>query len=443
MASNVFSALVDSDDDTPASDDSNKNNYLNKCYKTKREWLYKNNNCNLKTHIDNNQFRLVSYNILADGENLALGAKHDYCPLELREWELRFDKIKKELSSYNADIVHLQEILPLHFLRDFQPFFQSKGYNGTYFRDPHNTKHNSIAVATFVRKTSFKKLFEKKVYFWEMIGPNHAGKLKKKILNVREGVLLQLLKHSVTGNLVLSMNTHIHWDPSYPNIKAQQCAFACEAAISFLKKDCGGLEVEKDNISIVLAGDLNSIRNVQLEFLPSIQKQWYVHDGENNKLGGAYQLLSTGKLHQLHPEHPDSFAKSSPPIIENKNDDAAILNPKKKKIKKNSRKYVGVLQTNINFTHVYKEQRIPFTTKCPDFQGPLDYIFYTFETCNCIGFLEMPYVFKPAMKSGTGTFNLQKVENVKLSSNDFPFIPNDVYPSDHLAIGGIFEFKKQ
>ena len=59
-----------------------------------------------------------------------------------------------------------------------------------------------------------------------------------------------------------------------------------------------------------LAGDLNSIRNVQLEFLPSIQKQWYVHDAEHNKLGGAYQLLSTGKLHQLHPEHPDSFASS-------------------------------------------------------------------------------------------------------------------------------------
>ena len=39
------------------------------------------------------------------------------------------------------------------------------------------------------------------------------------------------------------------------------------------------ITVEKDNISIVFAGDLNSIRNVQLEFLPSIQKQWYVQCG--------------------------------------------------------------------------------------------------------------------------------------------------------------------
>ena len=41
-------------------------NYLKKCYKTKRGWLYKNNNCNLTSNIDNKQFRLVSYNVLAE-----------------------------------------------------------------------------------------------------------------------------------------------------------------------------------------------------------------------------------------------------------------------------------------------------------------------------------------------------------------------------------------
>eukprot|EP00944_MAST-04C_sp_MAST-4C-sp1_P003637 g3637.t1 len=241
---------------------------------------------------------------------------------------------------------------------------------------------------------------------------------------------MTLLQHRESENIVLVMNTHIHWDPSYPNIKAQQCAFACKAAKLFLKAACKHLNIHEDVVPIVFAGDFNSIRDVQLAFLPSIQKQWYKHDKELNALGGAYQLMSTGYLHQSHPEHPDSFAKSLPPVITKTE---CKTSAEKKKQIKNARKFVGRLETNIDFNHVYKEIRIPFTTKVPDFQGPIDYIFFTSSKLNCVAYLEMPYLALNAVDTHNDVN--------KPTPSEFPYIPNERWPSDHLAIGGTFEFR--
>jgi len=56
--------------------------------------------------------KVLTYNILADGQRLALSPKHDYCPLELRQWrgdDGRCVRLAKEVAQYEADIVCLQE----------------------------------------------------------------------------------------------------------------------------------------------------------------------------------------------------------------------------------------------------------------------------------------------------------------------------------------------
>ena len=63
-----------------------------------------------------------------------------------------------------------------------------------------------------------------------------------------------------------------------------------------------------------------------------------------------------------------------------------------------------------------------FTTKCKDFTGCLDYIFFTPNTIDCIDALEMP-------------FGIDKSEAEK-----FDFIPNKDYPSDHLPLVARFKF---
>ena len=102
MASNAFSTLVDD-----SSDDGNIKSTSTALSYEQRKWIYRNNNNN---NNNQHQFKVISYNILADGENLALSSKHDYCSLELRRWELRFKKIKYELSLYDPDIICLQEV---------------------------------------------------------------------------------------------------------------------------------------------------------------------------------------------------------------------------------------------------------------------------------------------------------------------------------------------
>ena len=65
--------------------------------------------------------KLVSYNILADGEGLALSAKHDYCPLQLRTWPQRALRLVAEMREYDADLLCLQECSAAAFQNDFVP----------------------------------------------------------------------------------------------------------------------------------------------------------------------------------------------------------------------------------------------------------------------------------------------------------------------------------
>ena len=91
-------------------------------------------------------FRVVSYNILADGERLALSDKHKYCPMDLRVWSYRWGKLKEELAHYAAGVVALQEVLPNAFREDIEPFFTGLGYCPIYFKDRTKTKGKSNSL---------------------------------------------------------------------------------------------------------------------------------------------------------------------------------------------------------------------------------------------------------------------------------------------------------
>ena len=52
---------------------------------------------------------VITYNILGDGEKLALSKKHDYCARELRLWASRCPRLVAEISGYGAGVVGLQE----------------------------------------------------------------------------------------------------------------------------------------------------------------------------------------------------------------------------------------------------------------------------------------------------------------------------------------------
>ena len=110
-------------------------------------------------------FRLVQYNILGDGTNLALSSKHGYCPMKHRVWgdvtAGRCRRLLSEILSYEADVLCLQEVSLRAFEKDLQPALAQKGYEGVHVSEhvaEFKSNKDAITLAVFVRSAKFKVL---------------------------------------------------------------------------------------------------------------------------------------------------------------------------------------------------------------------------------------------------------------------------------------------
>ena len=90
-----------------------------------------------QTKLGTNEFRIVSYNLLAD-----LYADSDYsrehlfaqCPPHALDMSYRKCLIIKELLGYNSDLICLQEVDRGIFEWDLYPILRQNGYDGIYDR---------------------------------------------------------------------------------------------------------------------------------------------------------------------------------------------------------------------------------------------------------------------------------------------------------------------
>lgn len=159
--------------------------------------------------------------------------------------------------------------------------------------------------------------------------------LRRKLLELHNGIVVVLLKHRASGRMVALGNLQLFWKPDFPHVKAVQAELACKAVTSFRDRQASKLKVGKGvcaggeggswiEIPIVLCGDLNSVRDMQLEYLPSFQREALEEALEGAEEGqgfappghersGVFQLLREGVLEQAHPQHPDSFKRANAP----------------------------------------------------------------------------------------------------------------------------------
>eukprot|EP01084_Bolivina_argentea_P231624 390557_1 len=86
-----------------------------------------------------NIVRVMSYNILADGPNYALGKWVDYCPygkdgdrLAFRRWSYRGPRILAQIQCYKPDIICMQETTQHTFTSFFEPKLKALGYHGIH-----------------------------------------------------------------------------------------------------------------------------------------------------------------------------------------------------------------------------------------------------------------------------------------------------------------------
>ena len=356
--------------------------------------------------VKRGKFTVLSYNVLAD--LYASAEQFQYCPPFALHWPYRRANLLRELLSYNADIMCLQEVQSTHFTDFFAPELARAGYTAIFKRKTNEMyTRDTYAIdgcATFFKKKKFALVKKYEVEF------NKAAlSLAEAMPNEQKtAALSRLLKDNValiavlealvpprlrkigenTGNggqeqsrrqLVCIANTHIHSNPELSDVKLWQ--------VHTLLKGLEKISASAD-IPMVVCGDFNSTPG-----------------------SAAHSLLVNGSV------TPDS--------IELQNDPLGILAPASKLCHKLplASAYATVLDGEDNgdpavarMRRRLGEKNEPrFTNMTRDFQGTLDYIMYSRDYLAPSGALELPDESEVRSRKTTG-------------------LPNESWSSDHIAL---------
>ena len=387
--------------------------------------------------------KLITWNILADGPGLALSSKHDYCPLDLREWPKRVQRILAALTSFNADLVCLQECSAAAFDEDLRPGLGGDalppnalappptdadglaGFHWSAFLPTEAQRERALTSATglaiFVRPSVWEPVAAKAVLFSSLVDDaRHSGRLREKLRSQGDGALLLLVRCRASGERLLLVNTHLFWDPHWPHVKACQAELCCSAARAFLLEHAGAPPPGAPPPALALCGDFNSVPHLQPAFLPEAQRALLPAAGARSAEwahSAVYALLATGEAPAHHPEHPDSFGSADPPPPPPPpGADADATKPRKRA--KHERRLLGPLRHELGLRDAYAGALapgpLPLTTRADDFAGTLDYIWLD-ERARVRQVLQMPYPLERPEELGQ--------------------IPDALWPSDHLPLG--------
>lgn len=105
--------------------------------------------------LDGNQFRVVSFNLLADmyaDSDYSRTVLFSYCPAEWLAIDYRKQLFIAELLGYCSDVMCLQEVDAKIFDYDFVPVFGYENYAGVYQRKGTTSE----GLATFYNCRRFK-----------------------------------------------------------------------------------------------------------------------------------------------------------------------------------------------------------------------------------------------------------------------------------------------
>jgi len=327
------------------------------------------------------KLKVLSYNILADGPTLALSAKHDYCPLELRVWQGaggRCERILKYLEEMNADVMCLQECTPTLF-EEMNEYLKKSdvgpwvGVQAVHEMPEGMLSRKEVGVATFVRHDLQIKNIYARPFREGLQDRRHVGKTRKRLRSLEDSGLILRLASEEDKEFVVG-NCHIYWNPEFPNAKACQV----EIMLRWMRKNAGGDPA-------VLCGDFNSTRHVQLAYCgDSAQKIDPMPDAWKNS--AVRNLMTDGRVDPDHPEHPDTFGRE----------------------KKSSS--MGPLECADKWIDCFPDAR--FTTKTDDFCEVIDYIYHTPQ------WAKVDTVYPPGQDA----------------KDEFPYVPDATHPSDHLPL---------
>lgn len=345
--------------------------------------------------ISGTAIKVITYNILAN--RYAMSGHHNYCPPQHLDWGYRCPRILQELGHYDADIICLQEVQQDAFTWQIDPWFKRHDYTSVYQPRPLPYRMGNPdlqeGVVLYVRNSCFEVVAKHAIRF-----EDHAsGAAVRELMAEREeGAAMALLVHRTTSKPLVACATHIFWNPTLPDVKALQVSVLCSQIGQF----CEAHQLSRDT-PVIVGGDFNSLwRKWQSDAFDQVPL------GVDFLTSGVYDLMSTGQLPVSHIDHPvmrctlrgDRRRADFP---------AEPLTTS------------GLKFTSLNFM---AEGREPAATNITGtFRGCLDYVWLS----------QGHFAVRRLLEAPAGLAAAQRPSEVSLGP-----IPDAVFPSDHLAVGG-------
>jgi len=298
--------------------------------------------------------RVFCYNILA--ESYAMPERCSYCPVWALSWEYRKLRLLQELFYYDPDVLCLQEVEAEQYKVFFEPEMANRGYDGV-FRPKSRARtmedwRKVDGCVIFYKRDQFVVLKEYLIEYQSIALQKHelltTNELKDNDqcglnrLITKDNIGLALLLQPIPQNSrvprgatpyytgeekVLVVNTHIHWDPEFSDVKLMQSQLLMERLMDINSRQAP----EGETLPMIVCGDFNSIPG-----------------------SAVYKLLTSGEVEGNHKDfHNYDYGAYS-------NDG---------------------LKHRILLKSAYAEVcgEPPFTNYTGDFVGVLDYILHTGE----------------------------------------------------------------
>ncbi|CAG8585120.1 1200_t:CDS:2 [Acaulospora morrowiae] len=335
---------------------------------------------------DRDTFTLLCYNILC--EKYATTQLYGYTPSWALSWDYRKDRIMKEVLSYNADILCLQEVNTSQYEDYFKEAYAKLGdYESVYWpksraKTMSDLERKSVdGCATFFKATKYQ-LIDKQLIEFNQVALQRSD-IKKtedmfnRVITKDNIAVVTLLENKENFSRIIVVNCHIHWDPSYADVKLVQVAMLMDELDKLAQKWCTLPNKslynysEPQKISTIICGDFNSTPD-----------------------SGVYEFLSRGTIGQDHNDFGDHIYGSY-----------------------TSEGLSHKLSLKSSYSNI---EELPFTHFTPSFTGVIDYIWYSTNTLTVTGLL-----------GGVDREYLSKMVG----------FPNAHFPSDHLLILSEFRVK--
>lgn len=194
------------------------------------------------------EFYLVSYNILAQQLLESNDYLYQHCDPEILSWAYRRKNLLNELKNFNSDVVCLQEMQDDHYHNDFRPFLEREGYDSVYKK---RTGDKNDGCAIFFKRDVFE--LEK----WAPVEYNKPGVPVLNRDNIGIVALFRPKADKNTSSRLCVATTHLLFNPRRGDVKLAQLQVLLAEIDKMAFKRLGSVGKTRYH-PVILCGDMNS-----------------------------------------------------------------------------------------------------------------------------------------------------------------------------------------